>query len=120
MIRFYAYKGCDSCRRARKWLASNTIDFEEIAIREHPPTLKELQIALKTKGSLKPLFNTSGLDYRKMNLKGKLPHLSQSEALDLLSANGNLIKRPFLIGENISLVGFKEIEWSEAFKPLAD
>jgi len=116
MIRFYAYKGCDTCRRARKWLQANAIDFEEIAIREQPPTLEELQRMLEAKGSLKPLFNTSGMDYRKMNLKDKLPTLSQNEALELLSNNGNLIKRPFLIGNGINLVGFKEDEWGSAFK----
>ena len=120
MIRFYAYKGCDSCRRARKWLLANAIDFEEIPIRECPPTLEELQCALKAKGSLKPLFNTSGVDYRKMSLKDQLPDLSENEALTLLNSNGNLIKRPFLIGKGLSLVGFKEAEWTEAFSQLTD
>jgi len=120
MIQFYAYKGCDSCRRARKWLLANAIDFTEIPIREQPPTLEELQFALKAKGSLKPLFNTSGVDYRKMGLKDKLPNLSTNEALALLNSNGNLIKRPFLIGKELSLVGFKEAEWTETFNQLAD
>ncbi len=115
MIRFYAYKGCSTCRRARKWLQEHSINFEEIAIREQPPTLEELQLALKAKGSLKSLFNTSGVDYRKMNLKDKLPTLTEKEALELLHQNGNLVKRPFVIGENIALVGFKETEWNETF-----
>ena len=111
MIRFYAYKGCDSCRRARKWLQTHEIDFDEIAIREQPPSLKELQQALKAKGQIKALFNTSGVDYRQMELKDKLPTLSEAEALKLLAANGNLVKRPFVIGCDLSLVGFKETEW---------
>lgn len=115
MIRFYAYKGCDSCRRARKWLQANEIDFEEIAIREQPPTLKELQQALKAKGQLKALFNTSGVDYRQMAMKDKLTTLSDKDALKLLTTNGNLVKRPFVISDKVSLVGFKEIEWQGAF-----
>jgi len=115
MIRFYAYKGCDSCRRARKWLQAHEIDFDEIAIREQPPSIEELQQALKAKGQLKTLFNTSGVDYRQMGMKNKLPSLSEGEALELLASNGNLVKRPFMTGCDLSLVGFKETEWQETF-----
>jgi arsenate reductase len=115
MIRFYAYKGCDSCRRARKWLQTHEIDFAEIAIREQPPSLEELQQALKAKGQIKALFNTSGVDYRQMGLKDKLATLSEAAALKLLAANGNLVKRPFVIGSDLSLVGFKEPEWLASF-----
>lgn len=89
------------------------MDFEEIAIREQPPTLAELEQAHQAKGNLKPLFNSSGMDYRELNMKEKLPTLTDQEALELLAGNGNLIKRPFVIGPDISLVGFKENEWSE-------
>lgn len=119
MIRFYAYKGCDTCRRARKWLLAHEIDFEEIAIREQPPSIKELKQALQTKGALKQLFNTSGVDYRQMGLKDLLPTLSQEEALELLAKNGNLVKRPFVIHQNFSLVGFKESEWLESENELS-
>ena len=114
MLHFYAYKGCDSCRKARKWLQENSIEFEELAIRETPPSLGELQFALKSQGSLKPLFNTSGMDYREMGMKDKLPTLSDDEALKLLAANGNLIKRPFLIDQSndTHLAGFKESTWA--------
>jgi len=115
MIRFYAYKGCDSCRRARKWLQTHEIDFNEIAIREQPPSLEELQQALKAKGQTKALFNTSGLDYRQMGLKDKLPTLSDDQALELLATHGNLVKRPFVISRDLSLVGFKETEWLDTF-----
>ena len=113
MLRFYAYKGCDGCRKARKWLTEREIAFEEIAIRDTPPSLEELQQALQTQG-LKPLFNTSGMDYRQLGMKDKLPNMSEEEALSLLSENGNLIKRPFLIGPDLSLVGYKENIWAEA------
>ena len=117
MIRFYAYKGCGTCRKARKWLESKAIDFKEIAIREHPPTLSELQHALKITGRLKSLFNTSGMDYRQMNMKDKLPSLADSDALLLLSKNGNLVKRPFVIDDEICLTGFKPEEWQEQLSP---
>ncbi len=118
MLRFYAYKGCDGCRKARRWLQLNHISFEEIAIREHPPTLPELEQALQAKGGVKPLFNTSGVDYRQSGMKDKLPRLTSAEALTCLSGNGNLVKRPFLIdsAERICLVGFKENEWFDALQ----
>ncbi len=114
MYRFYAYKGCDGCRNARKWLVANAIEFEEIAIRETPPSLDELKQACQRHG-IKPLFNTSGMDYRQLGMKDKLPNMSEADALSLLSQNGNLIKRPFLIGADLSLVGFKEVIWDQAF-----
>ena len=113
MYRFYAYKGCDGCRKARKWLTANNIDFEELAIRDTPPSLDELSQACAEHG-LKRLFNTSGMDYRQLGMKDKLPTLSEEEALSMLTDNGNLIKRPFLIGAELSLVGFKEDDWEKA------
>ena len=118
MLKFYAYKGCDSCRKARKWLFSHGIDFQEIAIREHPPQPEELQIALSIQGSIKPLFNTSGIDYRQLDMKNKLPTMSDTEALALLSTHGNLIKRPFVIDSDkkLHLTGFKEAVWEDTFQ----
>jgi len=113
MLRFYAYKGCDGCRKARKWLIAHEIPFEEIAIRDQPPSISELQQACRING-LKPLFNTSGMDYRQLGMKSLLPDMSEDEALSLLSKNGNLIKRPFLTGAEISLVGFKEDLWENS------
>ena len=113
MLKFYSYNNCSSCRKARKWLEANRIPFDKIAIREHPPTLKELEQVHRAKGNIKQLFNTSGMDYRQMGMKDTLPTLTNPAALDLLANNGNLIKRPFVVGDDISLVGFKEAEWQQ-------
>lgn len=114
MLTIYAYKNCDSCRKALKWLKENGVAHEVKAIRETPPTPAELDKAITAfGGDLRPLFNTSGGDYRELNLKDRLPTMSPSEAIDLLSKNGNLVKRPFLISDNIVLTGFKEDRWRE-------
>ncbi|NET23790.1 MAG: Spx/MgsR family RNA polymerase-binding regulatory protein [Okeania sp. SIO1H5] len=115
-LKFYGYKGCDSCRKAKKYLIAKEIEFEEIAIREHPPTLPELRSMLGSyKGDLRRLFNASGQEYRKGKWKEKLPAMGEEEALLSLSENGHLVKRPFLVGKGVALVGFKETEWSEQF-----
>ncbi|MGJ8676884.1 MAG: Spx/MgsR family RNA polymerase-binding regulatory protein [Akkermansiaceae bacterium] len=117
MLLFYAYKGCDSCRKARKWLQLNEIPFQEIAIRETPPSITELKLALGIQGSVKPLFNTSGVDYRQLGMKDKLPTLTDDAALALLASHGNLVKRPFLIDseKGIHFTGFNESKWSGVF-----
>lgn len=100
MLKFYGYKGCDTCRKARKDLEAKGIPFLEFAIRETPPTLQELRAMLQAcEGNIKKLFNTSGQDYRALQLGTKLPSMSEEEALTLLTSNGNLVKRPFLIDE---------------------
>lgn len=110
----YTLRTCDSCRKATKWLKANNITFQEIAIREQPPTTAELKLALTVlNGDIRKLFNTSGQDYRSLNLKEKLPKLSDEEATALLASNGNLIKRPFLISGETTLVGFKEDQWKD-------
>ncbi len=115
-MRFYGYKGCDSCRKAKKWLASQDIEFEDIPIREQPPSKAELKKMLKyLDGQIKRLFNTSGQDYRKLGIKDKLTNMSQDEALDLLSQNGNLVKRPFVLTKNTGTVGFREDEWKTRY-----
>ena len=115
MTKLYAYKGCDGCKKAMRWLKANDISFEEIAIRETPPSIDELKTMLGHQGGgLKKLFNISGQDYRKMGLKGTLPSMSEDDALKLLSENGNLVKRPFLLSESVGLVGFKEDIWRAA------
>ena len=104
----YTLKTCDTCRKATKWLKENNIPFREIPIRETPPSKEDLLRALADlNGDVRKLFNTSGQDYRSLNLKEKLPTLSEDEAIALLASNGNLIKRPFLISENSTQVGFK-------------
>lgn len=118
MLRVYSYKGCDSCRKAIKWLGGQNIDFENIAIRETPPNRDELAKMLECyEGDLRRLFNVSGGDYRKLKLKDRISSLSQDEAFDLLENNGNLVKRPFVISPNGGVVGFKETEWIEWLKP---
>ena len=117
MLKVYAYKGCSTCREALKWLNARGIPFEEVAIRETPPYLEELESMLATRpGGLRSLFNTSGLDYRAMNLKDRLPQMDEAAAIQLLAENGNLIKRPFAIdtAAGVFLTGFKEAEWQAA------
>lgn len=114
MLKVYAYAGCSTCRNALKWLKSHAVAYEEAAIRDTPPTLSELREMVAAKnGDVRPLFNTSGMDYRALGLKDKLPAMPQEEALKLLSRNGNLVKRPFALdpGRGVFLVGFKEAEW---------
>ncbi len=114
MLRVYSYSGCDSCRKALKWLKERSIEVENLAIRETPPSREELATMLKLySGDLRKLFNVSGRDYRELNLKEKLPSMSDKEAIDLLHSNGNLIKRPFALGDGRGVVGFKPQEWTE-------
>lgn len=113
MLKVYAYKNCDTCRKALKWLEKNIIAHQVIPIREQPPTEAELKRMLKAcEGSLRKLFNTSGQDYKALNLKDKLPTMSESEAIQMLSKNGNLVKRPFVLNDKIGLVGFDEEKWA--------
>lgn len=116
MLKLYAYKNCDTCRKALKFLKDRGVAFQEIPIRETPPTPAELRSMLKAQnGELRRLFNTSGGDYKALNLKDKLPGMTEAEALDLLATHGNLVKRPFATGPGIQLVGFDPAIWSAAF-----
>lgn len=111
-MKIYSYKGCGTCRNALKYLDGKNVKYELLPIREQPPTVAELKKMLGYyKGELKRLFNTSGLDYKALNIKEKLPKMSVQEALTLLSKNGNLVKRPFVLTSNGGLVGFKPEEW---------
>ena len=113
-LKFYAYKNCDTCRKAIKYLDGKGVEYELIPIREQPPTRAELKsVLVHCGGNISKLFNTSGGDYKALNLKEKLPNMTKTEAIDLLSKNGNLIKRPFVIVGDRGLVGFKEKEWGE-------
>jgi arsenate reductase len=114
-MKVYTYANCDSCRRAVKWLKAHGLAFEEVAIRETPPTVRELRAMLEAQGGvIRKMFNTSGQEYRAQGLAEKLPLLSATDAVALLSVNGNLVKRPFLITGKMGLVGFHEAEWSAA------
>lgn len=115
MIKVYTLSNCDTCRKAVKWLRAKDIAFEERAIRETPPTSAELRKALAALGGARQkLFNTSGQEYRAQKLGEKLPELSDTAALALLAGNGSLVKRPFLVGDDVALVGFDEGAWAKA------
>ena len=113
-LRVYAYEKCGTCRKALKFLAAKKVAHEVIPIRQQPPTIAELRAMLAhVGGDLRKLFNTSGQDYRALDLKSRLPNLSEDEALALLAGNGNLIKRPFALTPKSGVVGFREEEWEQ-------
>lgn len=117
MIKFICYPKCTTCQRAKKYLEEHKIPFELRDIKEDPPTKAELtQWHKNCPLPPKKLFNTSGLLYRSMDLKNKLPAMTEEEMLDLLATDGMLVKRPLLIDEDLVLVGFREAEWAEKLK----
>ncbi len=112
MLKVYAYSGCSTCKSALKFLKEHRVAHEVLAIRETPPTKAELKRMLAVYGGdIRRLFNTSGLDYRTLGLGPKLDAMGEDEALGLLAANGNLVKRPFVVAKDGGLVGFKREEW---------
>ena len=115
MVKFICYPKCTTCQKARKWLDENKIEYEFRDIKLDNPTLDELTEWHKKSGlPLKKFFNTSGLLYKSLDLKNKLPTMSEDEMLKLLASDGMLVKRPLVIGENFVLVGFKDAERSAA------
>ena len=111
---FICYPKCSTCQKAKRWLDEHNIDYTERHIVETNPTYDELKEWYSKSGlPLKKFFNTSGLLYKEMKLKDKLPTMSEEEQLSLLATNGMLVKRPLLVKDNMVLVGFKEVEWSE-------
>ncbi len=114
MIEFICYPKCTTCQKAKKWLDDNKIEYELRDIKEDNPSLEELTAWYKMSGlPLKKFFNTSGLLYKSMELKDKLPTMSDEEQLKLLATDGMLVKRPLVVGKDFVLVGFKESEWNE-------
>lgn len=114
MIKFIFYPKCNTCQKAKKWLDDNKIKYELRDIKLDKPTLEELTAWYKKSGlPLKKFFNTSGLLYKSLDLKNKLPEMNEDEMLKLLATDGMLVKRPLLIGDDFVLVGFKEAEWKE-------
>ena len=108
------YRKCSTCMKAINWLEANNVVFEERPIKEHNPTYEELKAWYQMSGMpLKKFFNTSGLLYKDMGLKDKLPQMTEEEQLQLLATNGMLVKRPLVVGEDYVLTGFKEKEWAE-------
>lgn len=109
---FLCYPKCSTCQKAKKWLEEHNINYIERNIAENNPSYEELKEWHARSGlPLKRFFNTSGLLYKEMKLKDKLPTMSEDEQLKLLATNGMLVKRPLLIDENTVFVGFKEAEW---------
>ena len=117
MLKFICYPKCTTCQKARKWLDENNIEYEFRDIKLENPSIEELTAWYKLSGlPLRKFFNTSGLLYKSMELKTKLPNMTDEEMLALLATDGMLVKRPLAIGDDFVLVGFKEAEWVEKLK----
>lgn len=113
-MEFICYPKCSTCQKAKKWLEEHHIEYTERHIAEDNPSYEELKEWHEKSGlPLKKFFNTSGLLYKEMQLKVKLPTMSDEEQMKLLSSNGMLVKRPLVVGEGKVLVGFKESEWEK-------
>lgn len=111
------YRKCSTCLKALKWLDEKHIDFTERAIVEENPSYEELKAWYEKSGlPLKKFFNTSGLQYKELGLKDKLPTMSEEEQLKLLATNGMLVKRPLVVDKDYVLTGFREKEWEEKMK----
>lgn len=114
MITFICYPKCTTCKKAMKWLEDNKIEFVLRDIKEQKPTLEELRAWFGlSEEPLKKFFNTSGMLYRSLELKDKLPSMNEEEMLELLATDGMLVKRPLLVDDSFVLIGFKEAQWTE-------
>ncbi len=114
MILFVEYPKCSTCQKAKKWLLENQVEFEDRRIIEDNPSKEELKAWYEKSGlPLKRFFNTSGMKYKELKLKDRLPDMSEEEQLELLASDGMLVKRPVLVGDDFVLTGFKEKEWTE-------
>jgi arsenate reductase len=115
-IKVYEYPQCSTCAKALQFLKKRGVDFEKVDITLQPPSVKELKQMLQTYGGeLKKLFNTSGIQYRELGMAEKLPKMSEADALKLLSENGKLVKRPFVLKDDRGVVGFQEDAWKKMF-----
>ena len=113
-VLFLEYPKCSTCKKAKKWLEDNSVEFTDRHIKEENPTAEELsEWHKKSSLPLKKFFNTSGVVYKELKLKDKLPEMSEQEQLELLATDGMLVKRPLIIGDDFVLVGFKEAEWEK-------
>lgn len=109
---FVEYPKCTTCQRAKKFLDERGAVYTDRHIKEDNPTAEELRAWWKASGlPLKKFFNTSGMLYKSLELKDKLPRMGEEEQLELLATDGMLVKRPILVGDGFVLVGFKESEW---------
>ena len=113
-MEFLCYAKCTTCQKTKKWLDANGIEYTERSIKEQNPNVEELKAWHQRSGlPLKKFFNTSGLLYKDMKLKDRLPGMSEEEQYELLATDGMLVKRPLLVGDDFVLVGFKETEWED-------
>ena len=111
---FLEYPPCSTCQKARKWLEANHIPFTARHIKEDNPTYEELSAWYRSSGlPLKKFFNTSGLVYKSLGLKDKLPTMTEEEQLRLLATDGMLVKRPLVVLEDAVLTGFREADWQK-------
>ena len=114
MMLFLEYPKCSTCQKAKKWLDAHQISYTDRHIVEENPTYEELKEWYEKSGlPLKKFFNTSGLVYKELQLKDKLPMMSEEEQLRLLATNGMLVTRPLIVKDALVLTGFKEAEWEE-------
>ncbi len=117
MLKVYCYSRCTTCKKALKWLEDNNIEHKVIDIKADHPDEKTLrEYFAKSDLPLKRFFNTSGIQYRELELSKKLPAMSEDEQFELLASDGMLVKRPLVVGENYVLTGFKEKEWADKMK----
>ena len=120
MVTFICYPKCSTCQKAQKWLEENQIAYSVRDIKTENPSAEELAAWHRASGlPVKKFFNTSGLLYKSMHLKEKLPAMTEEEMLQLLATDGMLVKRPLVVAEDTVLVGFKEAEWTERLKGRA-
>ena len=114
---FLEYPPCSTCKKAKKWLDDNGISYTARHIKEQNPSYDDLKAWYEKSGlPLKKFFNTSGLIYKDLGLKDKLPAMTEEEQLRLLASDGMLVKRPLVVSENFVITGFKEAEWTEKLK----
>ena len=114
---FLQYPPCSTCQKAKKWLDEHGIVYTARHIKEDNPTAEALRAWIAASGlPIKRFFNTSGLVYKNLGLKDKLPAMSEEEQIALLASDGMLVKRPLLVGDDFVLVGFRDAEWAERLK----
>lgn len=113
-VLFLQYPPCTTCKKAKAWLDERGVDYQVRHIKEENPTVEELKAWHEKSGlPLKKFFNTSGLAYKALGLKDRLPTMSEEEQYQLLASDGMLVKRPLVIGDDFVLVGFREAQWQE-------
>jgi arsenate reductase len=113
MLKVYQYPKCSTCKKALAFLRERGLAFEAIDISMTPPSKEELMEMIRRRGSIRPLFNTSGIKYREGKLSERIPAMSEAEAVDILAQEGMLVKRPFVVTDTMGLLGFKPEEWEK-------